>query len=153
MELEDEIRSLAEGILAGDQFLIDVVLSSKKGPRKITVIVDGDHGIGIDDCADISRRLSEALDKLSMPDDRYLLEVTTPGVDQPLKLRRQYVKNVGRNVRVLGPTGVIEGLLTAVNEQSISVSVETGKGKNRSTRIEDIPMSAIDKMFVMISFK
>lgn len=153
MEREEEIRRLTEGVLTDGQFLVDVVVSAKRGPRKILVVVDGDQGVGIDDCARISRELSKGLDEMKFPDDRYLLEVTTPGVDQPLKLKRQYRKHIGRRVKVTFNSRIVEGLLTRVDEDAIVVVSERGKGKDKETVDEAIAFADIEKTFVMISFK
>lgn len=140
-------------MLTDGQFLVDVVVSAKRGPRKILVVVDGDQGVGIDDCARISRELSKGLDEMKFPDDRYLLEVTTPGVDQPLKLKRQYRKHIGRRVKVTFNSRIVEGLLTRVDEDAIVVVSERGKGKDKETVDEAIAFADIEKTFVMISFK
>ncbi len=153
MDLAAEIRKLTEGLLAEGQFLVDIDISSKKGPRKISVVIDGDRGVGIDDCALISRQLSKALDTLDLPDDRYTLEVTTPGVDQPLKFKRQYARHVGRKVRVNSAGRIVEGILSEVADDSITLSVETGKGKKKEVHRESISFERIDKTFVLISFK
>ncbi len=153
MEREEEIRRLTDGVLTDGQFLVDVVVSAKRGPRKILVVVDGDQGVGIDDCARISRELSKGLDEMKFPDDRYLLEVTTPGVDQPLKLKRQYRKHIGRRVKVTFNSRIVEGLLTRVDEDAIVVVSERGKGKDKETVDEAIAFADIEKTFVMISFK
>src|SRR4051794_17834098 len=92
MDIRAKIAELAEeSLVAGDQFLVDVIVSSRN-VSKITVIIDGDHGVTIDDCGKISRALSEKLDALNLDTGTasYVLEVSTPGLDHPLKLRRQF---------------------------------------------------------------
>lgn len=153
MQLEDDIRRLAEEVLTGGQFLVEVRISSRKGPGKISVVIDGDEGVGIDDCAAVSRHLSDKLDGMNLPDDRYVLEVTTPGIDQPLRMQRQYRKNIGRRVKVHLQDRIVEGVLADADETAITVSVETGKGKKKETASETIAFADIDKTFVMISFK
>lgn len=154
MEISKELRTLAEGCL-GDksQFLVDVVISSRQGPRKILVTVDGDNGIGIDECSAISRKLSGLLDESGVLDDQCTLEVSSPGVDQPLKLVRQYRKNVGRKLKVKSKGGLHEGSLESVSEDFIELAETKGTGKKKEVSIVQIPFSEIEKAFVLVSFK
>lgn len=154
MELTEQIQQLAEKNLKDDsQFIVEVIASLRKRPNKLIVIVDGDRGVTIDDCADLSRALSETLDKNDVLKDPYMLEVSTPGLDHPLKLRRQYYKNKGRQVRVKTKEVLLEGLLMDVNEQQITLELQSGKGKKKEVKEMTIPFTDIDKTFVLVSFK
>ncbi len=155
MGLEEEIKRMAGESLAGDhQFLVDVNMSARKGPKKVLVIVDGDSGVSIDDCATISRSLGQKLeDSGILGEENYMLEVSTPGLDQPLRLRRQYVKNIGRRLKVTSAGAVIEGKLEQVGESGITLLTETGTGKKKETKSRDIAFDAIDRAFVLVSFK
>lgn len=154
MDPVEEIRRLAGTCIGNErQFIVDVKLSSRKGPRKLLVIVDGDEGVSIDDCAAISRRLSKALDDVGMLEGQYLLEVSTPGVDQPLVLQRQYHKHVGRRLKVTASGESHEGLLESLNSDGIVLSGSTGKGKAAEEWRKEIPFSGIEKAFVLVSFK
>lgn len=151
MEFAEEIKQLANQALVNEsQFIVDVVISSKRGPKKILVIVDGDEGVTIDDCADISTALSKSLDDAGFFDDHYLLEVSTPGLDQPLKLKRQYKKNIGRNLKVKLRDKTIEGSLSGVTENSIGLTQKFGK---KEASLIEIPFEEIEKAFVLVSFK
>jgi ribosome maturation factor RimP len=155
MSLEEEIKAIAEGKLTDSrQFIVEVVISARKGPKKVLVIVDGDEGVNIDDCAAISREISKVLDESSsFLDEAYTLEVSTPGLDQPLKLKRQYVKNIGRKIKVKLADKIEEGRLEAVSEEAITLRKETGSGKNKETNSIDINFAQIEKAFVLVSFK
>lgn len=154
MEITGHIQKLAEKHLKNDsQFIVEVVASLKKKPNKLIVIVDGDHGVTIDDCADLSRALSAALDEGNLMPDPYHLEVSTPGLDHPLKLVRQYHKNKGRQVKVKTASGVHQGKLIEVTDQAITVEEVSGTGKKKEVKEVVIPFSEIDKTFVMVSFK
>jgi ribosome maturation factor RimP len=153
MDLSEEIRNLAEGKLTPEQFIVDVIISSKKGPRKVLVIMDGDQGVNIDDCAEVSRHISKQLDEKGLIDDNYLLEVSTPGLDHPLKLKRQYTKNIGRGLKVKLRDKTVEGKLTEVSEDVIVLTEEVGSGKKKELKTSAIPFSEIDKAFVLVSFK
>ena len=117
------------------------------------VLVDGDQGIGIDDCAAISRHLSKSLDDSAFIDDNYTLEVSTPGIDHPLKLKRQYTKNIGRNLTVKLQDRIVEGKLSGVDDDKIELIQRTGSGKHTEEKLLEVPFSEIVQTFVLISFK
>ena len=154
MEIADEIRKIAEEKLsAPGQFIVDVIVTSRKGPKKIIVILDGDEGVNIDDCANLNRELSKDLDELAQLQDSYLLEVSTPGLDQPLILKRQYKKNIGRRLKVTVGDKVVEGKLLEVTTDKITIEQEIGSGKQKQKVSVEIEFSEIDKSFVLVSFK
>ena len=152
MDAAEEIRKIAEGKLRdSSQFVVDVIVSSKRKPQKVTVVVDGDAGISIDDCADISREVAKVLDDSLVLTDSYVLEVTTPGLDQPLKLHRQYKKNIGRRMRIKVSDKVVEGKLVSVSDSG--VTIEQGDGKKIEKSVVELKFSEIDKSIVIVSFK
>lgn len=154
MDLVGEIRKLAEENVSPDKFVVEVLVSGKKIPIRVLVIVDGDHGITIDDCAELSRTLSKEFEERNFfGDDNYVLEVSTPGLDHPLKLKRQYYKNTGRNLKVVGKETTSEGKLKEVTDDKIVLVQEIGTGKKKEFRELEIPFSEIDKTFVLVSFK
>lgn len=154
MDVVEEIRMLAARNLSPDKFIVEVVVSGKKLPKRVLVIIDGDQGVTIDDCAELSRLLSKAFDEADFfGDENYLLEVSTPGLDHPLKLKRQYFKNAGRNLRVISKEGMVEGKLKQVTEDKIVLSRESGSGKKKEISDLEILFSEIEKAFVLVSFK
>jgi ribosome maturation factor RimP len=155
MDPVEEIRRLAESSLEDEtQFIVDVKLSARRGPSpRLLVVVDGDKGVSIEACAAISRKLSKAMDDAGMLNGAYVLDVSSPGVDQPLNGERQYRKNVGRRLRVTTADRTEEGLLESVTPEGIRISGTTGKGKKAEAWSREIPFSAIRKAIVLISFK
>ena len=154
MELVENIRNLVESKLTDNsQFVVDVVVKGQKGPRKVLIVIDGDNGVTIDDCANLSRELSKTLDDLQLFDDSYTLEVSTPGLDQPLRLRRQYTKNVGRRIKVVSTQGIAEGKLISASDDKIFLEQEVGQGKEKTIANKEIDFSDIEKTFVLVSFK
>lgn len=154
MDLVEEVRSLATRNLSADKFVVEVLVSGKKIPKRVLITIDGDHGITIDDCVDLSRRISKEMDEQAFfVDENYVLEVSTPGIDQPLKLKRQYYKNVGRRLKVKVHENITEGKLKEVSEDQIVLALETGTGKKKELKEIAIPFSEIDKAFVQVSFK
>jgi len=154
MEIIEEIKRIITRKLADpSQFLVDVIVKGHKGPKKILIIIDGDKGVTIDDCANLSREISKDFDDVQLFEDSYMLEVSTPGLDQPLRLVRQYYKNIGRRIKVVTQQQAIEGKLIGVEEERIKLEQEIGAGKQREIKIVDLPFSEIDKTFVLVSFK
>jgi ribosome maturation factor RimP len=154
MDVVEEIKKIATDKLANEsQFIVDVHISSRKGPKKVLVLLDGDQGITIDECADLSRELSKALDDASWMEENYILEVSTPGLDQPLALHRQYKKNVGRSLRVKLQDQILEGKLAEVFDDKIVLTQGVGSGKKKETKMVEVPFSSIEKAFVLVSFK
>ena len=156
MEIRRELEKIVLENLDDDSlFLVDVGISSSKGPKKVKVLIDGDDGINIDDCAVISRKIAAVIEKKELINSAFILEVSSPGLDYPLKLKRQYLKNIGRRLKVLLNDDVEKkGELMKVGSNSIIVNAEQ-KGKNRKIECEEteIYFSDIKKTNVLVSFK
>ena len=122
------------GLLADQPqyFLVDLKI---KPTNNIKLFLDGDQGITIEKCISINRALYKQLEESGLfPNDDFSLEVSSPGLDEPLKLHRQYLKNKGRLVEILLKDGrKIEGKLLEVNESDLVV--EETKGKNKKKEI------------------
>ena len=154
MDLKDKIISLMESNLEESHFLVDVVISAKRGPKKVLILLDGDHGVTIDHCARLSRILGQLLDEEELIDDKYMLEVSSPGVDYPITLDRQYRKNIGRNIKVSLKDGTeAKGKLMEVNENGILLDREKKKGKKMEYELSKLLFLEIDKSIVQVSFK
>ena len=144
---------VAKSLLNPGLFLVDVVASSRN-LSKITVILDGDQGVTIEDCSQLSRELSKQLDEIDFGTEHYVLEVTTPGLDHPLKLNRQFRKNVGRSLKVHKlDKSIVQGKLSEVDEHQIVLKQEVKTGKAVSEKEITLPFNEIEKAFVMVSFK
>lgn len=155
MELKEQIEDLVTTQLKGSAyFLVNVVIAGVKSVPKITIWVDGDEGIGIDKCAEISRRLGKELEDRELMPTAYTLEVSSPGIDQPLRLFRQYHQHIGRKLKVVLKDGTIKtGALRDVQENSILVAEEKkSKKKEEREALSAINLTDIDKTFVLVSF-
>lgn len=155
MDLIDKVRELAQSCLADESlFLVEAIISSRAGAR-VLVILDGDKGVSIEVCARVSRALSKMLDESGLIDDNYTLEVTTPGLDHPLGLKRQYYKNVGRGFKVHTKSKqLLEGKLMEADEQKIIIQQHVKEGRKKTeVKTIEIPFEHIEKAFVMVSFK
>jgi ribosome maturation factor RimP len=134
-----------------DCFLVEVRI---KPTNNIRVALDADGGISIEKCVAFNRKLYKQLEEAQLyPDGNFSLEVSSPGLDEPLKLYRQYVKNISRGVEVLQQDGVLtEGVLTAVNENEIEVASTIGKNKKKEVVQHTIPFTNIKSTKIQIKF-
>jgi ribosome maturation factor RimP len=156
MDIEKRVTELVEEKIAAegrtDLFLVDVKMHTN---GKLIILVDGDKGIGIADCAQISRHVGFHLEEENVVDTAYNLEVSSPGVDAPLVLPRQYVKNVGRGLAIKMADGSKkEGKLTGITEDAVIIEeINKQKGKKAETIESVIPLTQITETKVLISFK
>jgi ribosome maturation factor RimP len=157
MNIEKRIRELVEEKIAEierpDIFIVDVKFNPVG--NKAIILLDGDRGAGIDECAQVSRYVGFKLEEENVIEEAYNLEVSSPGIDTPLMLVRQYTKNIGRQVAVKTADGAKkEGKLVAVNPADIVIEeVKKEKGKKAETVETPIPMEQINEIRVLISFK
>ena len=134
-----------------EYFLVEVKL---KPINNIKVYIDGDNGISIEKCVYFNRQLYKKIEEahLFSPGD-FSLEVSSPGVDKPLKLHRQYEKNIGRNIEVTFNDGSKkEGKLLQATTQDIILEQVNGKGKKAEKQQLVIPFSNIKTTTVQIQF-
>lgn len=155
MELKDRIEEVVDNYLQGSAFfLVNTIITGAKSVPKIIVWLDGDAGVSIEKCAEVSRFLGKHIEDQNLIESAYTLEVSSPGIDQPLKLFRQYKQHIGRNLRVVLTNGSTKtGKLDEVKEASIVLTEATkGKKKETNTPVTEIETKDIDKAFVLISF-
>lgn len=160
MTIKEHLEILLDPMLEdGRLFVVDIIFKSSKVSQKITILVDSDEGITIQECTSISRRLAKQLEELEVFSEAYTLEVSSPGLDQPLVLLRQYLKNLGRNLKVTLKTGeVISGTLTEANEETVKLQLPLPKKKTKipvdeASLLKEISRNDISKAVIEISFK
>ncbi len=154
MTIEQQVKNLVEEKISGrpDLFLVDVKMHSN---GNLIVLIDGDQGIGIADCAAISRHVGFHLEEDNIIEQAYNLEVSSPGIDFPLKSVRQYQKNIGRNLLLkLTDGSQKEGKLLAVADEGITIEEKTAvKGKKATFAEIQLQYVQINEAVVLISFK
>jgi ribosome maturation factor RimP len=152
-DINELIHSLLTGILSDmpDVYLVQVKI---KPVNNFKVFVDTDQGISIDRCISINRKLYKAIEeKAIFPEGDFSLEVSSPGVGEPILLTRQYVKNIGRYLAVtLKDETKIEGKLTEATEDGIVLEEIKGKGKKQETILHSLLFEDIKKAVVEIKF-
>lgn len=133
-------------------FLIDFTVG---GGNTIRVVLDGDNGINLQDCMNVSRAIEHNLDR---EEEDFSLEVTSAGATSPLELPRQYKKNIGRKLMVRIGGEELEGNLTNATEDTITLEWKArepkpvGKGKITVQKKRDIAFSDIHEAKVIIKF-
>jgi ribosome maturation factor RimP len=154
MQIEQRVKELIEEKISDrpELFLVDVRMLPN---NKLIILVDGDEGISIQDCAAISRHVGFHLEEENTIDRAYNLEVSSPGVGEPLKLKRQYDKNVGREVGIKLSNGETkEGKLLSVTDRGVLIEAKVKeKGKKVQLVETNIDFNDITETKVLISFK
>jgi len=131
-------------------FLVDI---SIKPTNNIKVFVDADQGAAIDQLSKINRALYKWVEETIFPNGDFSIEVSSPGLDEPLKMDRQYLKNVGRFLEVLLKTGIRkEGKLISASENEIVLEEEKGHGKRKELIQHKILKEEIKTTKIQIKF-
>jgi ribosome maturation factor RimP len=148
-----QLTTMVTDLLAEEPTLFLVELKVNV-THDIKVFLDGDQGISIDKCVRINRAMYKQIEELGIfPNNNFGMEVSSPGVDEPLKLHRQYVKNIGKKVEVTFlDNKKQEGTLIAVNEVGITIQYTEGKGKKAVIKTDEIAFVQINTVVVLIVF-
>lgn len=127
----------------------DVVIDARARPPRITVIADGDDGLDLDAAATLSRSASALLDGVDTIGDHYVLEVSSPGVDRPLKTPKHFRRARGRKVDVVLSDGsTLTGRVGESDDATVALVIRAGRG----WAVRDIPLGDIAKAVVQVEF-
>jgi ribosome maturation factor RimP len=132
LETRQKLQELLAPVLEShNAFFIDIVLRHERGARLVQVFLDTDQGITVDECAAISRDFGRILDAEGLFDSPYRLEVSSPGIERPLRHLRQYHKNVGRRFNVTfrkdQERANLSGKLEAISGNTLTFLSENGE--------------------------
>ena len=132
-------------------FLVEIRI---KPTNNFKVFIDADEGVNLAVLIEYNRKLYKFIEENSLyPDGDFSLEVSSPGLDEPLKLNRQYKKNIGRFVDVLlNDSTKKEGKLIEATEDGIIIEYELGKGKKKEIKQETILFTDIKHTKIQIKF-
>lgn len=146
---EGEVARLVNEHFTGtDKFLVELFI---KPGNRIYVFIDGDHGVKISDCVELSRHIESQYDRETVD---FELNVSSSGADQPIKLPRQYLKNIGRSLQVkLSEEKIVTGKLETTDETGITLITEGDKKKKISPETLKLTFEDIVESKVIISFK
>lgn len=129
MEQKKIVEAAAAAAEANNAFIVDLEI---KPNNVIVVYADADQGLGMDQIKMINRQMEAALDR---DVEDFNLTVSSPDLNRPLMVKRQYVKNVGRTLKVKSMDRQIEGVLKAVTEEGIELEVPGKKKKDPVTHM------------------
>ncbi|MDQ6813168.1 MAG: hypothetical protein M3040_05500, partial [Bacteroidota bacterium] len=148
-EVENMLNILLEG--QSEDFLVSIKV---KPTNNIKIFIDSDAGMSIEKCVRYNRKLYALIEEKALfHEGIFSLEISSPGVDEPLKTHRQYIKNIGRKVLAIFIDDTEkEGKLLEVTETDILMEQTTGKGKKAETKQFVIPFSNIKKTVVQVEF-
>jgi ribosome maturation factor RimP len=149
MIAKEKLQAILEEILAGtDKFVVEVGIQPT---NRISVYIDSDTSITIHDCQEINRAIEN---KLNRDNEDYDLTVSSSGIDRPLKMLRQYRKNIGKEIDVVTVNGKnISGKLVKVDENSIELEHPIKKQKKEIQRDNThLPLSEIKTVKIIVKF-
>lgn len=153
--MKDKVAHLIEEAVAEnpDLFLVDWSITPA---HQIEVLVDGDNGLPIEEVVRISRHVEHNLDR---EEADFSLTVSSPGINRPLELPRQFIKNLNRKIKLNTLENVeIKGTIVAADEDKVTLSWKTrepkpiGKGKHTVEKTQEIPYAEIKKAVIQIDF-
>lgn len=151
---KDRVEALLDQALKKrpDIFLIKYSVGAD---NRIHIVLDGDKGISLEDCMEISRAVEHNLDR---EEQDFALEVSSAGATAPLESPRQFPQHIGRKLEVKTREKVLEGQLEKVEENGIELYWKArepkpvGKGKHTVEKREFVPFEAIEKAQVKLKF-
>jgi ribosome maturation factor RimP len=156
MNSEAQIQALEQKItalIAGEPalFLVEIRI---KPTNNIKIFIDGDQGVKVDWLVQLNRGLYKQLEEGQFfANDDFSLEVSSPGLEEPLKLHRQYLKNIGRPVEVIEKDGSRkEGKLIEANDVAVVLEETKGKGKKAEIVQHTIALENIKTTKIQITF-
>ena len=151
MALKDQVSEhITPALQQAGYFLEDVNIVSPGQHRIVTVIVDGESALNLDQVTVASKLVSELLDEASfMGETQFTLEVTSPGIDRPLTLPRHFAKNVDRLLKVTKNDGVvIIGRIQSNTENDVTLEVT----EKKEVKEVVIALAEIKRALVEIEF-
>jgi len=156
MNIDSQILAIEQKIMAlidpdPENFLVDVKI---RPGNNIKVFVDADRGISIDKLAQYNRSLYRQIEESGLfPNNDFSLEISSPGLDEPLRLSRQYLKNIGRYVEVLLKNGIKkEGKLISATDKEIVIEEERGNKKKKEVILHSLSYDDIKTTKIQIKW-
>jgi ribosome maturation factor RimP len=149
----ERLRGLLEPLVSAKALDLEEIEVSRAGKRRVLrIVVDSDEGVDLDQCAELSRSLSERLDETdAMGDDEYELQVSSPGAERPLTERRHFVRAVGRLVKIqLHEDGELVARVLSVDDEGLDLEVPGVKGRRPTER--RVAFAQVAKARVEIEF-
>jgi ribosome maturation factor RimP len=161
LDIQQTITDWVSATLPNNGYILEIQIISQPPRHKVVVILDTDQGITIEECAVVSRQLAKNIEEKNLfGENPYTLEVSSPGVDYPLRQVRQFAKNINRKLQITLLDGAEKnGILQAVTDSYIEVKPEIQMIKGKKIKTEkgaDLPFqieySQIKQAKVLVSF-
>ena len=156
MNIDSQIQAIEQKVMAlidpdPENFLVEVKI---RPGNNIKIFVDADKGMSIDKLAHYNRSLYRQIEESGLfPNNDFSLEVSSPGLDEPLKLHRQYLKNIGRYVEIILKSGIkIEGKLIQATDGEILIEEEKGNKKKKEIIQHSLSYDDIKTTKIQIKF-
>ena len=147
-KVSEQVLALVQPIAEGFGLeILEVLYEKKYDGMNLTIVIDKDSGVTIDDCEKLHRAIDEPLDELDPIDCAYTLNVSSPGLDRPLKLERDYKRNLDNKILVklykpLDNKKSYEGVLVSYDEETFSIKTDKGDiikfNKKDTAKVEPI---------------
>ena len=155
MNSDSQIQAIEQKMMAlidpdPENFLVEVKI---RPGNNIKIFVDADHGISIDKLAQYNRSLYRQIEESGLfPNNDFSMEISSPGLDEPLKLRRQYLKNIGRYVEIILKSGIKkEGKLISADKE-IVIEEEKGSKKKKEVILHSLSYDDIKTTKIKIKW-
>ncbi len=153
MQIVEQLKEWSAEVLEPSVFIVDIDYKPSGG--KLLVMIDSDESLTIEQCRKLNKHLSNKLDELDFGDTPYKLEVSSPGIDKPLLLERQYPKHVGRELQItLKAKTELLGKLIAFANGVLTLHLKDKKKAYNAKEpvIKEIVLADIETSLVMVSF-
>lgn len=147
-KVSDEVYKLVAPIAESFGLeVLEVLYEKKYDGMNLTVVIDKDGGVTIDDCEKLHRAIDAPLDELDPIDTAYILNVSSPGIDRPLKTERDFRRNLNQKISVklykpLNGKKNYEGVLRVYDENTFTIELKDGKqilfNKKDTAKVEPI---------------
>ena len=128
--IEDQVQNLLEPIINGLGYdLYDVIYTKEGKDYYLKIFIDKEDGIGIEDCEEVDNEINDILDEKDLIPESYFLEVSSPGLERLLRKEKQFIDNIGKEVKVklyrpINKKKEFEGLLKSFENGTITLEVE-----------------------------
>lgn len=153
MQIVEQVKEWSAEVLEPSVFIVDIDYKPSGG--KLLVMIDSDESLTIEQCRKLNKHLSNKLDELDFGDTPYKLEVSSPGIDKPLLLERQYPKHIGRELQItLKAKTELLGKLIAFANGVLTLHLKDKKKAYNAKEpvIKEIVLADIETSLVMVSF-
>ncbi len=147
-KVSDSVFQLVQPIAEGFGLeVLEVLYEKKFDGMNLTIVIDKDGGVSIDDCEKLHRAIDAPLDELDPIDCQYILNVSSPGIDRPLKTERDFKRNLGRNIcakfyKPFNGKKQYQGILLAYTDETFDLQTQDGQiitiNKKDTAKIEPV---------------